>query len=92
MKTTAFFILTMCVCVVAVFASKTGVKNASKGSVKTVQGKVVVYQHCNSAAIETEISSLKEEVKTLKKELTQRLDKRGSKGRKEQICLPACSD
>ena len=89
MKTTAFFILTVCICVVAVYPSKTGVKNVSKGSVKT-EGKVVVNQHCNSAAIATEIRSLKEEVKTMKKELTQQLDKRGSKGRKEQICLPAC--
>ena len=83
MKTTAFFILTVCICVVVVYASKTGVKDVSQGSVKT-EGKVVVNQHCNSAAIATEIRSLKEEVKTMKKELTQRLD---SKGRKEHICL-----
>ena len=80
MKTTAFFILTVSICVVAVFASKTGVKNVSKG-------KVVVNQHCNSAAIVTEIRSLKKEVKTMKKELTQRLD---SKGRKVQIYLTKC--
>ena len=87
MKTTAFFILAMSICVVVVYASKTGVKIVSNlGSVKT-EGKVVVNQHCNSAAIVTEIRSLKEEVKTMKKELTQRLD---SKGKKEKICLSKC--
>ena len=83
MKTTASFILTVSICVVVVYASK---KDVSKGSVKT-EAKVVVNQHCNSAAIATEIRSLKEEVKTMKKELTQRLD---SKGRKEQIYLTKC--
>ena len=80
MKTTAFFILTVCVCAVTVDASQTGVKNVSKPSDKT-DGKIVVNQLCNPAAIGTEINSLKKDIEKMKKELTQRLDNKEYEGK-----------
>ena len=50
-------------------------KNVTKSIGKT-DGKIVVNQHCNSAAVATEISCLKKEVK----KLTHRLDKISNKG------------
>ena len=72
MKTTVSFILTVCACVVAVDASKPASKT---------DGKVVVNQLCNPAAIETKINSLKKEVEKMRKELTERLDKKEYKGK-----------
>lgn len=72
MKTTAFFILTVCICVVAVAASKPNGKT---------DDKIVLNQLCNAAVIGTEINSLKKEVEKMRKELTQRLDKNENKGK-----------
>ena len=44
-------------------------------------GKVVVQQLCNSGAPTNEISALKKEIKQLKEELLQQLDKKFSKGK-----------
>lgn len=73
MKTTnVFCILTVCICVVAVAASKPYGKK---------DDKIVVNQLCNPAGIGTEINSLKKEVEKMRKELTQRLDKNENKGK-----------
>ena len=83
MKTTLVVFLSVCLGVIA--ANNSQVRNLSAGNGKT-DGKVVVHQICNSAATTAEITSLKKEVETMRKELTQRLDTVNSKG-KERCCV-----
>ena len=63
---------------VASKTTQTDVIKPSQGSVN--DGKIEVHQLCNSGGAKAEVSSLKNEVEMLRKELTQRLDKNGTKG------------
>jgi len=75
---TTTFVVFLSICLGAIAANTSQIRNLSAGNGKT-DGKVVVHQICNSAATTAEITSLKKEVETMRKELTQRLDKMNSK-------------
>ena len=78
---TTTFVVFLSICLGAIAANTSQIRNLSAGNGKT-DGKVVVHQICNSAATTVEITSLKKEVETMRKELTQRLDKMNSKGKR----------
>ena len=81
MKGNFVLILSVCLGALAANTSRPGVKRSSRVSDKT-DGKVSVYQRCNSGSTTAEISSLKKEVEAMKKELTQRLNKKDRKGKR----------
>ena len=81
MKTTFVLLLSACLGALAANNSQTGVKKSSQDSDKS-DGKVVVNQLCNSGATTAEITFLKKQLEAVKKELTQQLDKKDTKGKK----------
>jgi len=86
MKTTLVFLLSACLIAIVANSSRTGVRNQlSTGKLSKTEGEIVVHQVCNPAATMEEISSLKKQVETMKKELTLRLDKKDSKGRESRF-------
>ena len=59
-------------------STKTNASKPAQGSLG--DGKIVVHQLCNSGPSNVEISSLKKELKMLRKELNRPFDKNGTKG------------
>lgn len=90
MNTNLVFILSIVVCALAASNSQNGVKNVLRGS-KTNDGKVVVSQLCNTGTAMAEISAtMKKELETMKKELTEQLSKqvkKQNKGKKEWFSM-----
>ena len=87
MKAALMFLLSVCLCALAANTSQTGAKNVSAGSDKT-DGKVVVNQNCQisgTAAIADITAELKKQFETLKKELTQQLEKINKKANKGEV-------
>ena len=74
-----FFLAVFFLGTVASKTTQTVVGKPSHGSVN--DGKIEVHQLCNSGAAKADVSSLKNEVEMLRKELTPRLDKNGTQGK-----------
>lgn len=74
-----FFLAVSFLGTVASKTTQTVVGKPSHGSVN--DGKIEVHQLCNPGAAKADVSSLKNEVEMLRKELTRRLDKNGTRGK-----------
>ena len=84
MKTTLFTLISVCLCASAANVSQgNGGTNVNQPTVKPNSvKKVLVQQLCNSGVGLTELKSMiKQEFQTMKKELTEEIEKKDSKGR-----------
>lgn len=88
LSSAVFFLAGFFLVIVAAKTTQSDVSKPSQGSVN--DGKIVMHQLCNSGMAKAEVSSLKKEVEMLRKVLTQRLDKNGTKGKWEILLVNLC--